>query len=326
MAEANNIFVPIRIGSLPLRNNLVAAPLAGLTSLPYRALAMECGCALAISEMVSAEGTIRARDRTSRYFSNDESVRPFGVQLFGSNPESMAGAVRGLDGEPVDLIDINMGCPVKKVVGKGAGAALMRTPGLAAEVIGAARGATRLPLTVKMRAGWDADSVNCVEMAKVAEGAGADAVIVHPRTRAQFYKGDADWTLIADVKRAVSIPVIGNGDVRSRDDALRMIRETGCDGVMIGRAAVGNPWIFRRMLDEGYGGPSRAERGEQAARHLEMLCSFVGEFRGVRMMRQVLPWYGKGIPGVRKFLHGANAIESQGELKATILEFFGASR
>jgi nifR3 family TIM-barrel protein len=319
------MFEAIEIGGLRLRNSLIAAPLAGLTSLPYRTLAMECGCALAISEMVSAEGTIRARDRTSRYFSNDESVRPFGVQLFGADPGSIAAAVRGLEGEPVDLIDINMGCPVKKVVGKGAGAALMRNPRLAEKVVGAARGATRLPLTVKMRAGWDAGSINCAEIARAAEGAGADAVIVHPRTRSQFYRGDADWRLIAEVRRAVSIPVVGNGDVRSRDDAVRMISETGCDGVMIGRAAVGNPWIFRRMLDEGYGGPSPAERGGQAARHLDMLCSFVGEFRGVRMMRQVLPWYGKGIKGVRKFLRGANAIEAADDLKAAIAEFFGAS-
>lgn len=318
------MFKSLRIGSLNLKNNLIAAPLAGLSSLPYRMLAMEMGCALAISEMVSAEGVTRAQEKTRRYFANDASVRPFGLQIFGAKPKAIADAIRALDGEHIDLIDINMGCPVKKVVSKGAGAALMRTPKLAAEAITAARAATRLPLTVKIRAGWDAGSVNCIEIARIAENCGADAVAVHGRTKAQLYSGNADWSHIASVKAAVSIPVIGNGDVRTREDAIRMLSETGCDGVMVGRAAIGNPWIFRQILDPTYSGPTRQERGEQAARHLDMLCSFMGERRGVPVMRQVLPWYGKGIHGVRRFLQQANRVSQASEMKELISVFFAS--
>ena len=324
MVEVNNIFAPIKIGTLRLRNNLVAAPMAGLSALPYRILAMECGCALTMSEMVSAEGVTRAKERTHRYFANDPKVRPFGLQLFGVKPEAIAAAIRELASEPADLIDINMGCPVKKVVSKGAGAALMRDTARAAGIIRAAREATKLPLTVKMRAGWDADSINCAELARIAESCGADAVTVHARTRTQFYRGLADWKLIGEVKRAVSIPVIGNGDVKSRADAVRMISETGCDGVMIGRAALGNPWIFAKMQSEESWHPSHAERGMAAVRHLGMLVELLGERRALLSMRTILPWYGKGIPGIRRFLHEANGLRDREGLSRAIAEFFGA--
>jgi tRNA-dihydrouridine synthase B len=317
------IFHSLEIGRLRLKNNLVAAPMAGLSSLPYRMLAMECGCALAISEMVSAEGSVRARDKTRRYFSNDERVRPFGLQVFGSNQDSIARSIESFGEEPVDLVDINMGCPVKKVVKKGAGAALMRDVKLAAAIVRRAKEATDLPVTVKMRSGWDSKSINCAEFAKAMESAGADAIVVHPRTRTQEFRGSADWRLIGEVKRAVNIPVIGNGDVRTRHDATRMVEETGCDGLMIGRGAVGNPWIFRELLDLDYRGPSRSERGESAARHLDMLCEFAGEKIGVLNMRQILPWYGKGIPGVKKFLQKTNTLKKCIDLKKAIEEFFG---
>lgn len=322
MAKTRNAFAPFAIGPLRLRNNLIAAPMAGLSSLPYRMLAMECGCALAVSEMVSAEGLIRARERTRRYFANDAGVRPFGLQLFGARADAIARAAASFEDEPVDLIDINMGCPVPKVVKKGAGSGLMRDVAKAQAIVRAAKAATSKPLTVKIRAGWDEDSINCVEYAQAMEHAGADAIAVHPRTRAQGFRGTSDWSLIAAVKTAVNVPVIGNGDVASREDALRMIGETGCDGVMIGRAAVGNPWIFRQILDPGFSGPSAGERGAEAARHLDMLCALAGEHIGVLNMRQILPWYGKGIPGVKHFLRQAHAAKTREELMRAISGFF----
>ena len=319
----NNPFKKLKIGELSLRNNLIAAPMAGLSALPYRILAMECGCALTMSEMVSAEGVTRAKERTRRYFVNDPKVRPFGLQLFGAKPEAIAAAIRELASEPADLIDINMGCPVKKVVSKGAGAALMRNTARAAEIIRTAREATKLPLTVKIRAGWDAASINCAELARIAESCGADAVTVHARTRTQFYRGLADWKLIGEVKRAVSIPVIGNGDVKSRADAVRMISETGCDGVMIGRAALGNPWIFAKMQSEGSWPPSLTERGVAAVRHLGMLAELLGERRALLSMRTILPWYGKGMPGVKSFLRCVNSAKGMQEVEQAIRDFFG---
>ncbi len=317
------IFGPLRIGALELRNNLVAAPMAGLSSLPYRLLAIEQGCGLAISEMVSAEGTLRAHERTRRYFASAEAARPFGVQLFGASPDSMALAVEALEEEPVDLIDINMGCPVKKVCSKGAGAALMCTPRLAEAVVRAAREKTRRPLTVKIRSGWDEGKLNCVEIARIAEAAGADAVAVHPRTKRQEFRGKADWRHIAEVKKAVSIPVIGNGDVKSREDAVRMISETGCDGVMIGRAAVGNPWIFRQILAAA-DAPSALERGKAAIRHTDHLREVLGEKIALLNMRTVLPWYGKGLPGVKAFLQRTHRAGNTAELKGLIDGFFSA--
>lgn len=315
-------FKGLKIGPLALRNNLVSAPLAGLSSLPYRILAMEMGCALAISEMVSAEGVIRGRNRTSRYFENDPAARPFGVQLFGAKPEMFARAIEGLEGLPIDLIDINMGCPVKKVCSRGAGAALMREPALAAKIIETARRSTAKPITVKIRSGWDDGSINCVEIAKIAEGSGADCVTIHPRTKIQEFKGMSDWRHIASVKRAVSIPVIGNGDVRTRADAVRMLSETGCDAVMIGRGALGNPWIFRAILDEDYAGPTRAERGMAAVRHLEMLGAMVGVKHAVMNFKAALPWYAKGIGGVKTFLRQAMVLTNYDEFKKTIEIYF----
>lgn len=312
----------INLGALRLKNNLIAAPMAGLSSLPYRVLAMESGCALAISEMVSAEGATRAREKTRRYFENHEDVRPFGVQLFGANPESFVKAIEGLSDEPIDLIDINMGCPVKKVCKKGAGAALMKDPKLAASIIMAARRSTSLPLTVKIRSGWDGSSTNCVDIARIAEGCGADAIVIHPRTREQGFRGRSEWKFIAEVKDAVSVPVIGNGDLATRGDVLKMLSETGCDAVMIGRAAVGNPWIFKTILDENYEGPTIADKGKEALRHLEMLRKFVGERYAVMNMKAILPWYAKGIPGVKAFMREAYGKVTYEEFLDAISDFF----
>ncbi len=315
-------FPSIAIGSLQLRNNLIAAPLAGLSSLPYRLLAMEQGCALAISEMVAAKGVLQAQERTRRYFSNDAAVRPFGVQLFGNEAAAIAEAARIIADEPIDCIDINMGCPVPKVCKKGAGAALMKTPDLVRAIVAAVRAATRLPLMVKIRSGWDADSINAALIARIAQEEGADAVAVHGRTRMQGFSGTADWSVIAAVKTALSIPVIGNGDVRSRADALRLMQETACDGVMIGRAAVGNPWIFQQILDPDAAPPTLAERGAMALRHMNLLIDFLGEHYAVLQMRQMLPWYAKGIPGVKLFLRDLHTATTPAQIQAHIEAFF----
>lgn len=318
------LFKPLKIGTLTLRNNLIAAPMAGLSSLPYRMLAMECGCGLAISEMVSAEGVVRAQKRTRRYFENNKCVRPFGLQIFGADPSAISEAICELKHEPIDLIDINMGCPVKKVVSKGAGSALMRTPKLASQIIKAARSATNLPLTVKIRAGWDDESINCVEISRVAEVFGADAVTIHPRTRMQQFKGSSDWRLIAKVKSKIKIPVIGNGDVHTRDDAIRMLTETGCDGIMIGRAAVGNPWIFAQILRKENALPTPIERGKTAVRHLQLLKSFLDERTAVLNMRAILPWYGKGLRGIRRLTQCCNQITTASDLATEIEKFFSS--
>ncbi|HPW45855.1 MAG TPA: tRNA dihydrouridine synthase DusB [bacterium] len=314
-------FHPIKIGTLSLKNNLIAAPMAGLSALPYRVLAMEMGCALAMSEMVSAEGTIRAGEKTKRYFKNDESVRPFGLQVFGANPESIGKSIEMLSSEPVDLFDINMGCPVHKVCKKGAGAALMKNPELVSKIVAAARKATEKPLTIKIRAGWNSKSINCIEIAKIAESCGADAVAIHARTREQEFSGKADWSHIAAVKSALKIPVIGNGDIKSRHDALEMIEQTRCDAIMIGRAAIGNPWIFRAILDSDFSEPGRKERLLTATRHLEMLREFLGEHSAALAMRSIISWYTKGIPGVKEFMRNIQRSKGTAEMKSLIDQF-----
>ena len=322
MVKAENTpFGAISIGSLKLASNLIAAPMAGLSSLPYRMLALEQGAGLVMSEMVSVEGAIRSHERTHRYFENDEHARPFGIQLFGTDPKTMNWAVCMLENEPADLIDINMGCPVKKVCSKGAGAAMMKTPRRTAEVIRSARKSTERPFTIKLRAGWDEDSINCVEMARIAEAEGVDAVTIHPRTRSQAFSGKANWSLIARVKDAVKIPVIGNGDVKCRADALRMISETGCDAIMIGRAAVGNPWIFRMILDEEAQPPTQKEKAKMIAEHMDLLRNFVGDHYAVLSMRQILPWYVKRSPNVKAFLGSAQSISNFEELKERVTTF-----
>lgn len=324
MKEKQNKFAGFKIGGLVLKNNLIAAPMAGLSSLPYRLLAMQEGCALAISEMVSAEGIIRAHKKTERYFTNDERARPFGCQVFGANPNAISDAIRFLEDKPIDLFDINMGCPVKKVAGKGAGSALMGTPKLAAEIIRAARASTKKPLTVKLRLGINDSSVNCVEMANIAEDMGADAVTVHGRTMEQFFRGVADWSYIGKVKSKIKIPVIGNGDIKCRSDALRIIDETGCDGIMIGRAAVGNPWIFRQILDENFAMPSLREREETALNHMAMLREFMGDKLAILNMRTLLAWYCRGLFGVKKFLQEVHQTKDAEAMKALIEKFFRA--
>ncbi len=291
----------MRIGKLTLANPVILAPMAGVTDLPFRLLAKEMGCGLVYSEMVSDKGLIYDNVHTKKMLAMDERERPIALQIFGSEPESMGQAAKIVAAAGVDVIDINMGCPTPKIVKNGEGSALMRNPDLAGRIIAAVvKAAGDIPVTVKFRKGWDEKSVNAVQIARLAEAAGASAVSVHGRTREQFYSGQADWNIIREVKQAVKIPVTGNGDIRTPEDARRMLTETGCDGIMIGRGAQGNPWLFRQVVHYLTAGellppPTLNERIDMLLRHLDMLVDHKGEYVGIREMRSHAAWYTKGL-------------------------------
>lgn len=310
----------LRLGELLLPSNVLMAPLAGYTCYPFRMLAQELGAGLCFTEMVSANG-LKFKDRATRrllFTTEDEKIRA--VQLLGGDPavmERMAGS--GLL-EDADIIDINMGCPVPKVVKNGEGSALMKDPGKVYEIVNQTVKAIRKPVTVKIRKGFDDGCINAAEIAKVIEAAGGAAVAVHGRTREQYYSGRADWEIIRRVKEAVSIPVIGNGDVVSGETAQAMMRQTGCDGVMIGRAAQGNPWIFRELAEYEKTGkrparPSGGRMKEAMLRHARLQMEFKGDYIGIREMRKHVSWYTKGMEGSAKLRDAVNRVESYEELK-----------
>ncbi len=293
----------MKIGNLDFPTPVFLAPMAGVTDTPYRILAHEMGCAMAFAEMVSVLGIHFRNEKTLAMLETVPEERPLAMQLFGARPEPVAEAAAYVESLGcADVIDFNMGCPAPKIVKNGAGSALLKEPELAERILAALAKATKLPVTVKMRIGWDASSIVAVEMAKRAEAAGVAAIAVHGRTREQYYKGHADWSMIAAVKRAVKVPVIANGDIRTTADLARVFRETGCDGVMIGRAAQGNPWIFRvfrSFLETGVElpPPTIAERGALILRHLDMLIQYKGDYIGAREMRKHATWYTKGMVG-----------------------------
>lgn len=321
--------VSISIGDVALAAPVVLAPMAGVTDLAYRVLAKEMGCALVYTEMISDKALIFRNERTFELVRISDLERPVAVQLFGSDPESMASAAAIVrDRVHPDIIDINMGCPTPKIVRNGEGAALMRDVPLARDIVAAVVGVAGVPVTVKMRKGWDRGHVNAVELAQAVEAAGAAAVAVHGRTRDQFYSGEADWSIIKDVKEAVGIPVIGNGDVRSGEDAARMLEETGCDAVMIGRAALGNPWIFREVATYLATGrkvppPSLAERAAMAIRHLDMMIELFGEKSAVLQMRKHAAWYLRGIPGAAQARVRINAAKTRAEMVEAVTSVLG---
>ena len=289
------------IGKVGIDNPSVLAPMAGVTDLAFRLLAKEMGCGLVVSEMVSATGLLYENCRTKDLIRIDPRERPTAIQLFGSVPAELAEAARRVEASGADIIDFNMGCPTHKIVRNGEGSALLRFPDLAATILKEMVAAVDIPVTVKIRAGWDAGSINAVEIARRAEQAGVSAIAVHARTREQFYAGKADWNIIREVKQAVKVPVIGNGDVRTVQDAERLLQETGCDGVMVGRAACGNVWIFRQIatyLKEGRltPSPSFAEKAATLLRHLDMLTELKGTHIAIREMRRHAVCYVKGLP------------------------------
>lgn len=290
------------IGEVTLEAPFILAPLAGYTDSPMRRLARRLGAAMVWTEMVSAEGVVRESAKTFELLAFDPSERPIAFQLFGSRPESMARAAARVARLGPDVIDLNAGCPARKVVRSGSGAALMADLGLLRDIASAVVQATDLPVTAKIRSGWDERSINAAEAARVLEEAGARAVSVHPRTRNQGFKGTSDWSVIGEVKRAVAIPVIGSGDVKTPEDAVAMLDRTGCDAVMIGRGAVGNPWIFARARELADGRPaspppSLADRIRLAVTHLDLMVREKGERRGVREMRKHIVAYLRGFPG-----------------------------
>ena len=314
----------MKIGSLDFPTPVFLAPMAGVTDTPYRILAHEMGCAMAFAEMVSVLGIHFRNEKTLAMLETVPEERPLAMQLFGARPEPVAEAAVYVESLGcADVIDFNMGCPAPKIVKNGAGSALLKEPERAGEILAALVKATKLPVTVKMRIGWDESSINAVEMAKRAEAAGVLAIAVHGRTREQYYKGHADWSMIAAVKRAVKVPVVANGDIRTTADLARVYRETGCDGVMIGRAAQGNPWIFRAFrsfLETGVEipPPTIAERGALILRHLDMLIQYKGDYIGAREMRKHATWYTKGMVGGGNLRDAFNHAETREDFQRIV--------
>lgn len=305
----------LRIGNTVLENNVILAPMAGVTALPFRVLCREQGAGCVVTEMVSAKAVLYNNKNTRELLQIDPAERPAAVQLFGSEPDIMAEIAARLEEGPYDYIDVNMGCPVPKIVNNGEGSALMKNPERAKEVLTAMVKAVKKPVTVKFRKGFNDLSVNAVEFAKMAESCGVAAVAVHGRTREQYYSGKADWDIIRQVKEAVRIPVIGNGDIFTPEDAGRMLKETGCDGIMVARGAKGNPWLFGRInhyLDTGevLPGPSMAEIKAMILRHGRMLVQFKGEGVAMREMRGHMAWYTKGMPHSATLRNEINQVET----------------
>ena len=316
----------LQIGKLKLENRLIMAPMAGITNLPFRLMVKKMGAGLVFTEMVSAMGLILNGNKTHQYLKSVPSEKPLAVQIFGARPDVMARAADMALEAGADLIDINMGCPVKKVVKTGAGAALLKEPKKVEEIVSSVRLVCPSPLTIKIRAGWSPGNTVACEIARVIEGSGADAVTIHPRFATQGYSGRADWSLISNVKETVNIPVIGNGDITDPSDSLKMRNMTGCDGVMIGRAAVRNPWIFRQILQLEKGlplqEPDLTERRSAIMEHFGLLSGSMNEHKAAVYMRGLLLRYTKGLPKSSRYREKFTQIKDLKSLVSTMDTYF----
>lgn len=313
----------LTIGNVVLDNPYILAPMAGVTDLPFRLLCREQGVGLLCMEMVSAKAIQYNNKNTKALLEIHPEEPPVSLQLFGSEPDVISEIAKQIEELPFSVLDINMGCPVPKIVKNGEGSALMKNPGLVHEIVSKTVKAIEKPVTVKIRKGFDDSCINAVEIAKIIEDAGAAAVAVHGRTREQFYSGKADWDIIRQVKEAVSIPVIGNGDVVSGESAIAMMEQTGCDGVMIGRGAQGNPWIFSELIEYEKTGkmperPSLEEIKKMMLRHAQLQLQYKGEYLGIREMRKHVAWYTTGLPNSAKLRAEINAVETYEELESLL--------
>lgn len=317
----------MKIGNVELQNNVFLAPMAGVTDLPFRILCKEMGCGLVYSEMVSAKGICYNNQNTTKLLTVEQQERPAAIQLFGSQPEIMGAMAKKIEHYPIDILDVNMGCPAPKIVKNGEGSALTKNVKLVGEIVNAMVSSQKKPVTIKIRKGFDEEHINAVEVAKTAEQYGAAAIAVHGRTREQYYSGKADWDIIKAVKQAVNIPVIGNGDIVTPQDAKNMLEYTKCDAIMVGRAAQGNPWIFQRInhylkTGELLPEPTIEQKIEKALRHARMLIEYKGEYIGVREMRKHISWYMKGVKGAAELRCKINAANSYEEMENLLKKGF----
>lgn len=316
----------MKIGNVQLDNEVFLSPMAGVTDLPFRTICKEKGCGMLYTEMINAKALCYDDENTKKMLKMEKDEHPVAVQIFGSDPDFMGKAASIMNQYPNEILDINMGCPAPKVVKNGDGSALMRNPKLAAEVLSAVVKSSEKPVTLKIRKGWDDDCINAVEIAKIAEECGISALAIHGRTREQFYSGKADWDIISEIKQAINIPVIGNGDVFEVQDAVNMLEKTKCDAIMIGRGSQGNPWIFKRInhymkTGEVLPEPTLEEKITTAIRHMNLAVAEHGDYVAVREMRKHIGWYLKGLKNSAKYRDQINKITDYKEVIIMLEEY-----